>query len=250
MGYFRSQQHITNAKKCRALGVEAVKKNAQKRREIYLKSPNTCTKCNTSLSYEKRKNKFCSNSCAASYNNRKREPPTKELRKKISDKMKGRNSKNKGVKKLGDNCLITYLICSVCETSFLGKNGRVRKTCSRECMISKIQNRSYRNGSRKTIYYNGVVLESSWELKVAEELDKLLIKWERPAPIPWKDQKGIMRLYYPDFYLPEYDLYLDPKNEYCMTIGKDKMKKVSSKIKIVYGKLELILDTVRNIKTN
>jgi hypothetical protein len=96
--------------------------------------------------------------------------------------------------------------------------------------------------------YKGVNLESSWELKVAEELDRLNIQWERPTSIPWEDAKGTLRLYYPDFYLPEYDLYLDPKNEHCMVIGKDKMEKISKKVKIVYGKLELILETVQKLK--
>lgn len=248
MGYLGSQEHIANAKRCRALGVEVVKKNAQKRRESYLLTPSTCTTCKTALPYEKRKNRFCSSSCAASYNNSKREAPSEEVKKKISDKLKGRQSKNKGVKKLGDNCLITYLTCNVCRTSFLGRNGRTRKTCSRECMISKVQSRTYRNGSRKTILYRGVILESSWELKVAEELDRLDIQWERPTSIPWEDRKGVLRLYYPDFYLPQHGLYLDPKNEHCMVIGKDKMEKISNKVKIVYGSLKLILDTIYNLK--
>lgn len=248
MGYLGSQEHINNAKKARSLGLQVVKEKAQKRRENYVVSPSTCITCNTALSYEKRNNKFCSSSCAATHNNSKREAPSEELKKRISDKLRGRPSEKKGIKKLGDNCLITYLKCNVCGTSFLGRYGRVRKTCSRECMISKVQSRTYRNGSRKTILYKGITLESSWELKVAEELDRLNIEWERPASIPWEDVKGTLRLYYPDFYLPEYDVYLDPKNEHCMVIGKDKMEKISKKVKIVYGKLELILETVQKLK--
>ena len=33
---------------------------------------------------------------------------------------------------------------------------------------------------------------------------------------------GKRRHYFPDFYLPKYDLYLDPKNDYLIT--KDKVK--------------------------
>lgn len=32
----------------------------------------------------------------------------------------------------------------------------------------------------------------------------------------WEDTKGIKHRYYPDFYLPEYDVYLDPKNDYLI----------------------------------
>ena len=37
----------------------------------YHKNPKKCKSCNTELSYEKRRNKFCNHSCAASFNNKK-----------------------------------------------------------------------------------------------------------------------------------------------------------------------------------
>lgn len=39
----------------------------------YNESPALCKECDTTLSYEKRTNKFCSSSCAATHNNKKRE---------------------------------------------------------------------------------------------------------------------------------------------------------------------------------
>ena len=46
-------------------------KAEQKRQriELYDAKPNTCTKCSKPLGYEKRHNKFCRSSCAASYSN-------------------------------------------------------------------------------------------------------------------------------------------------------------------------------------
>jgi hypothetical protein len=41
----------------------------QQRIEHYNLNPSTCNKCNKSISYEKRRNKFCSKSCSASYSN-------------------------------------------------------------------------------------------------------------------------------------------------------------------------------------
>jgi hypothetical protein len=55
---------------------------------------------------------------------------------------------------------------------------------------------------------NECVLESYHELVVANELDKHDIHWIRPQPLYLSDG----RRYEPDFYLKEYDMYLDPKS--------------------------------------
>ena len=65
-------------------------------------------------------------------------------------------------------------------------------------------------------------LQSSYEKLVAEILDKLNIDWIRPKSMFYFDMDGKRRRYFPDFYLPKYDLYLDPKNDYLIT--KDKVK--------------------------
>lgn len=39
-------------------------------KEKYKLSPKTCKKCSEPISYEKRRNKFCSRSCSASFNNK------------------------------------------------------------------------------------------------------------------------------------------------------------------------------------
>lgn len=44
--------------------------NARKIREDYEADPKTCPTCEKVLPYEKRRNKFCSKSCAASHNNK------------------------------------------------------------------------------------------------------------------------------------------------------------------------------------
>lgn len=68
----------------------------------------------------------------------------------------------------------------------------------------------------KKILYNGYYLGSMYEYKLALDLDKNNIKWKVPNKIKYKDSNGKTRFYTPDFYLPEYDIYLDPKNDYLI----------------------------------
>ena len=76
--------------------------------------------------------------------------------------------------------------------------------------------------SKNIEYKPGIILESSYEVRVAEILDRLDIKWEKVRRgYVWNDQ-GKTRRYIPDFFLPGYDLFLDPKNDYL--IKKDKTK--------------------------
>ena len=74
--------------------------------------------------------------------------------------------------------------------------------------------------------------DSSWEDAMADRLDFLDINWIRPEPIKYQID-GNIRRYYADFYLPEYDLYLDPKNEYCRKQQKRKLDIVSKMINLI-----------------
>lgn len=66
----------------------------------------------------------------------------------------------------------------------------------------------------KAIDYNGIKLDSSYELIVAQQLDMNQVHWVRPNKgFPYYDQNNKFHRYMPDFYLPEYDVYLDPKND-------------------------------------
>lgn len=71
-----------------------------------------------------------------------------------------------------------------------------------------------------------VWLESSYELRVAQDLDANYISWKRPEYLIWFDQRGQERKYFPDFYLPEYDVYLDPKNSYLIEQDEYKIESV------------------------
>lgn len=190
---------------------------------VYNLNPVKCfnSDCLNSLEYGKKHNKFCSNSCAAHTNNLKRPPefkpgPKPGTKVKVDPKTK--------VQKLFTN------ICKSCGVSFVFNNKR--KTCSAVCKSTVLSNSAKFNelGGNKnnraygwyTSKFAGKVwLESSYEHKVAVELDKNNIKWERPLHLTYSiDNKT--RRYYADFYLNEFDVYLDPKNDFL--IKKDKLK--------------------------
>jgi len=83
----------------------------------------------------------------------------------------------------------------------------------RECAISR--GLGGVRQSRK-IEYNGVKLGSSYEVTLAISLDKNNIIWEIPKRIKYTDNLGKERTYTADFYLPKYDIYLDPKNDFLI----------------------------------
>lgn len=67
------------------------------------------------------------------------------------------------------------------------------------------------NGKVKKYKYNNVSLDGTWELTFAQYLDKNNIKWERPHKgfeYIWNNDKHI---YYPDFYLTDYNVYIEIK---------------------------------------
>lgn len=71
-----------------------------------------------------------------------------------------------------------------------------------------------------------VILDSSYELRVAQELELNNISWIRPESMKWIDEQGNDHAYYPDFYLTEFDVFLDPKNDFLIKQDQDKIKRV------------------------
>lgn len=67
------------------------------------------------------------------------------------------------------------------------------------------------SGRVKLIEYNGSKLKGSWELLTAQWLDRLNVKWEtevNPQEYCWNNGT---HLYFPDFYLPDYNIYIEVK---------------------------------------
>ena len=80
----------------------------------------------------------------------------------------------------------------------------------------------------KRYKYKEITMDSSWEVELATWMDENQIKWIRSRKIClfWTDQNGETRRYYPDFFLPDYNVYLDPKNKYLQEKDKYKLEKV------------------------
>ena len=102
--------------------------------------------------------------------------------------------------------------------------GRPHTEETKQKLREKALASSHRRLKRKTIMYNGVLLDSSWELELAKRLDSIGVKWVRPDPIKWTDLEGVEHHYFPDFYLPDQKIYLDPKNSFAYETQKEKWK--------------------------
>ena len=92
---------------------------------------------------------------------------------------------------------------------------------------------------RKYVRKDGtvVMLDSSWEEALAVRLDSINIKWVRPdTPIPYIGLDGRTHNYFPDFYLPDQDVFLDPKNPHALAVQKNKIdiiKKILNNLIII-----------------
>jgi hypothetical protein len=87
------------------------------------------------------------------------------------------------------------------------------KIAMRKAVLENPNSYSANNVSGRTpiIEYNGFRLKGSWELLVAKWLDENNIKWTNIIEgfdYEWEESKHI---YYPDFYLLEYDKYIEVK---------------------------------------
>lgn len=94
------------------------------------------------------------------------------------------------------------------------------KTHSQETK-EKLSRHAKKNGfggvaQSRRIKYNDRTLGSSYELKVAISLDENNIQWDTCKRFIYTDPSGKRRTYTPDIYLPEYDVYLDPKNDFLI----------------------------------
>lgn len=83
----------------------------------------------------------------------------------------------------------------------------------RQAVINNPESYTSKNvcGRIKIYEYNGVKLHGKWELEVAKWMDSQNIKWERkvkPFEYFWKNS---IHLYFPDFYLPTLDKYVEVK---------------------------------------
>lgn len=130
---------------------------------------------------------------------------------------KGKVAWNKGLTKETDPRVAAY--SDKVKVSLKGRVGRKHtdeeKQYLRECAIKT--GLGGFNMRRQRIKYNGKSLDSSYELIVAKSLDENNVLWERCDRFEYHRPDGTLSHYTPDFYLPEYNVYLDPKNDYIIS---------------------------------
>jgi len=101
----------------------------------------------------------------------------------------------------------------------------------------------------KNIKKEEFVLRGTYELRVAEYLNKNNIYWKRKIYIKYVDNEGIKRTYTPDFYIPKYDTYIETKGYYS-EMDKQKMERVVKQnnidIIMIFKKDLENLDTIIN----
>jgi len=202
-----------------------------------------CKECRTVFTQLPSENKqFCNRSCSVSHSNKNR-IMSEETKNKIRiGREKYLLLHPKPEKSSPPFCKIKFRECKQCKQPFLlyrNKNNSytTRKTCSDACKSTLLSNQAKKhnlggNWNRKSTWYispiaGRVHLESSWELKLAKDLDFNLINWNRPKrSFVWISKKQTSHKYYPDFYLPDYDCYIDPKNEFLQMQDEFKIKYV------------------------
>lgn len=81
----------------------------------------------------------------------------------------------------------------------------------------------YRPHPNRGMRYKNIWFDSEWEVRVAKSLDENQIVWTRPKTgFVWNENNN---KYFPDFYLPTYDVYLDPKNDYLIEKDREKINR-------------------------
>lgn len=223
--------------------------NAAKKNEnhnSYLETAALCKQCGTILEFNKKSNSFCSRSCGATYNNSRKDYSTF----RSGPKPKPKEEKIKVRKKH-----IQEYECVQCKTLF--ESNTKRKYCCKSCQYAALsviaKNNPLMGGNKNTraygwyesVFAGRVWLESSWEYEIAKNLDSNQIKWIRPKYLSYDDKK-----YFPDFYLVDYNVFLDPKNPYLQMVDKDKIEKVeiqNSVRVLVLSKSQLTWDIINTL---
>jgi hypothetical protein len=201
-----------------------------------------CENCGSEHDENYGSGRFCSSKCAKGYSTKAKR---KEINEKVSKKLKINLDKEcLKCKKIFSLKKKTQLFCSIsCSTSYNNlKNSKLRSEIAKKINFGGNRN-SYAHGWYESKIAGKVYLESSYEYKVAKELDKNNIIWERPNFLKWDNKR-----YFPDFYLKEFNIYLDPKNDYLISKDFEKIKKVEEQNNVtilILNKNELDWDSIK-----
>lgn len=151
--------------------------------------------------------------------------------------------------------------CVVCGQSFMIKPYITTKTCGKSCLSkfrSELAKANPNCGGElhyRRFIYRGITMDSSWEVRVAKWMDERNIVWERDRKkhcLPWIDDSGSKRRYYPDFYLPDFHIYLDPKCKWKIEEDRPKILSAMAEnhVTVVWGLVDDVLAELTKIYEN
>lgn len=208
-----------------------------------------CLHCNATITSKKHCAKFCSRSCAASFNNKLRSPRTKESKNKTASTIKKllldgkiipRKGNYKEIKYIGPYTPIKRKICTNCSKLFWAANNKV--TCSEQC---RHERSAFNNVKKQHIaFFNPfdreiVLLHSNWEVIVANWLNDNNIEWSRPSVIlHWVDKQNNKRRYTPDFFIKKIELYVDVKNPLKILQEQEKIHALTTAYSLLVGNID------------
>lgn len=180
-----------------------------------------CKNCGEKIEFDR---KFCSSTCSATYNNKKRGNRSKETKKKISNSLSGKSLSKEHKQKLSKSLRnssreydysesnITE-ICPNCGNKFEHIVSKSRTYCSKSCYFESDKSAidysncgGHRKGSGRSngCWYekndgNEVWLDSSYELAFAKYLDNSNLEWKRNTEKFDYIHNEEKRKYIPDF---------------------------------------------------
>lgn len=242
--------HLTNCK-MNSKRAEICKKISKTNTLPRLELISFCIKCNNKFIQNKTeheiKNKiyniFCSQKCANSHQ------ITEEQKIKTSLALSGRIYPERQMRE-NKNCIICYSIfeCLISRNTQTCGNDMCFKKYLSSKLVGKTGGYRTNSGTSKFHgqYYKNIWMDSSWETALAIRLDELKILWERDNKKYFKyiDLEGKERKYYPDFYLPDFDIYLECKGYWTEKV-RHKIKDVQERNKFTL----IILDSINLIKS-
>ena len=171
-----------------------------------------CECCKKPIQKDRR---FCSSHCVAINRNAENNVQPDSVKTKISASLSGR---------VLNPLRYAPRNCKNCNLPYSPKKPTIEaKYCSIECgkagqkknLSASLKGRSggprEGGGRGKGGHYNGVWLDSTWEIKYAKHLDSKGIAWHRPTErFPYVFD-GQQKNYIPDFWLPEIESYVEIK---------------------------------------
>lgn len=244
--------HLPNYSEIKEKAISnSIKTNRLQRKQRiddYNLSPKYCEYCNEVLSYEDRLKTYCNSSCSAKASNSSREfTPKDDKRTKEGQCTKCNiplevNIRTDLSKIVCEGCkannqpgyykqFIKYKKCCVCGKE-IEKNNKF-DYCREHWILSEEFQKTIAHGNKnykKGYVYNKwsdsyVYLLSGLEFKYYSYLTENNIKWDKPNPLKYTIENE-SHLYFPDFYLPDTDEYIEVKG-YMWNNDKEKMRLVT-----------------------